>query len=103
MMYPKPKIKKHRAKNNPKPTANSICEVCGKPYSETHEIFFGIHRQLSIQYGLQVCLCLEHHRGPNGPHHNRDRDLELKQRGQRFFEHCHGRQRFMELFGRNYL
>jgi hypothetical protein len=103
-MYPKPKHrKKLRAKNNPKPTENSVCEVCGKTYAETHEIFFGPLRQLSIKYGIQALLCAEHHRGPYGPHQNKQRDIELKQRGQMFFEQYYGHEKFMELFGRNYL
>ncbi len=104
MMYPKPKKRrKLRAKNNPKPTENSICEVCGKTYAETHEIFFGKHRQLSIKYHIQALLCAEHHRGPFGPHLCKQRDLELKRRGQKFFEQYFGHDEFMRLFGRNYL
>lgn len=103
-MYPKPKKRKKRAKNNPVPTFGARCEVCGNPYAETHEIFYGTgQRQLSIKYGIQALLCAEHHRGANGPHHNRERDLELKRRGQRDFEQWHGHEKFMELFGRNYL
>lgn len=104
-MYPKPpkKTKKY-TKRNPVPNENSKCEVCGVGYAETHEIFFNPgKRQLSIKYGLQASLCAEHHRGPTGPHHNRERDLELKRRGQRNFEQWHGHEKFMELFGRNYL
>lgn len=109
-MFSKPKYKsKSKTKRNPMPTENSICEKCweeGKitPYAETHEIFYGTgQRQLSIEYGIQALLCAEHHRGPNGPHHNRERDLELKRRGQKSFEQWHGHEKFMELFGRNYL
>jgi hypothetical protein len=102
-MFEKPKSKKHRAKNNPRPTADSICEVCGAMFAETHEIFFGKHRQLSIKYGIQVHLCTEHHRGPAGPHLNLRRNLELKQQGQRWFERLYGHEKFMKEFGRNYL
>lgn len=104
MMYPKPPKKpKKRAKNNPRPTENSKCEVCSNSFAETHEIFYGPLRQLSIKYGLQALLCAEHHRGPTGPHHNRERDLELKRRGQKQFEQWHGREAFLRIFGRNYL
>lgn len=104
MMYFKPKRhKKHRATNSV-PTFEARCEVCGKPYAETHEIFYGTgHRQLSIKYGIQALLCAEHHRGPFGPHQNRKRDLELKQRGQKFFEMFYTREEFMKIFGRSYL
>jgi hypothetical protein len=101
--FAKPKIKKHRAKNNPKPTVNCICEVCGKPFAECHEIFFGPLRQLSIKYGIQAYLCNEHHQGKFGPHQCKRRDLELKQQGQAWFERLYGHDEFMRIFGRNYL
>lgn len=103
MMFPKPKVKKHHAINNPKPTFDSKCEVCGIGYAETHEIFFGPLRQLSIKYGIQALLCGEHHRGTFGPHQNKQRDLELKKRGQQYFERLHGHEEYMQIFGRNYL
>jgi hypothetical protein len=99
----KPKIRKHHPKNNPAPTYESKCEICGKPYAETHEIFFGQYRQLSIKHGLQTLLCPEHHRGKYGPHNNRSRDLELKQKGQQWFERFYSREEFIKVFGRNYL
>jgi hypothetical protein len=102
-MFPKPKIKKHRAKNNPVPTYESKCEVCYKPYSETHEIFFGNDRQLSIKHGLQILLCNEHHQGKFGPHQCRQRDIELRQQGQMWFEKLYGHDEFMRVFRRNYL
>lgn len=103
MMYPKPKIKSKRPLNNPKPTEDSLCKVCGRPYAETHEIFFGKYRQKSIHYGMQIPLCDEHHRGPDGPHQSRKRDLELKRRGQIVFEYFWSHEEFMREFGRNYL
>lgn len=99
----KPKLKKRHSKNNPAPTFDSKCEVCSRPYAETHEIFYGPLRQLSIKYGLQVLLCPEHHRGKYGPHNNRWRDIELKQRGQQWFERLYGHEEWMKVMGRNYL
>jgi hypothetical protein len=108
MMYPKPKHKKQRrAVNNPLPTIDDICEVCGKPYAHNHEIFFGRgKRQLSIKYKLQKRLCYEHHEKPYGdnPHYNKAIDDEYKREGQRKFEAIHGsREDFIRLFGKNYL
>lgn len=101
---PKPKLCKHRAKNNPRPTASRICAVCGRPYAERHEIFFGTgQRQLSIKYGLQIDLCAEHHRGADGPHHNREINLKYKREAQTKFEAKYGHEKFIEVFGRNYL
>jgi len=97
--YPKPsKKRRKRAKNNPKPTAEDFCMITGKPYAETHEIFYGPNRQLSIRYGLQVKLSQEYHTGANGPHKNRDFDLELKRMGQEKFEQTNTRQEFMDIF-----
>lgn len=106
MMLPKPKKKRKRAKNNPKPTANDICQYpgCGRPFAQLHEVFFGSgRRQLSIKYGLQVRLCAEHHLGVLGPHQNREYDLQLKREAQAKFERIHSRVEFVRIFGRNYL
>jgi hypothetical protein len=74
--FPKPKIKKHHAKNNPKPTSDDICENCGAPYAQTHEVFEGTgRRQLSIKYGMQVKLCNVCHAAV---HNCPELDLELK-------------------------
>jgi len=103
---PKPKFKRRvsKAKNNPKPTIDSICRACGAPYAERHEVFFGTgERQKSIQYGLQVDLCGLHHRGDDGPHINREVDLRYKREFQEKFELEHSRELFMKEFGRNYL
>ncbi len=103
-MIPKPKRRRHRPKNNAKPTINDVCERCGRPYAHLHEVFFGRgKRQLSIKYGLQKRLCYEHHEGASGPHLNREYDLQLKREAQAKFERVHGRAEFVRLFGRNYL
>jgi hypothetical protein len=104
-MFPKPKIKKKKALNNPKPTANDVCMICSKPFAHTHERFFGSgQRQLSIKYGMQVKLCQEHHMGSMGPHHNKKFDDELKREGQMLFELYIGtREEFKTIFGRSYL
>ena len=104
---PKPPKGKHNgAKNNPKPTIDDICEVCGKPYAHNHEIFFGTgERQLSIKYKLQKRLCYEHHNmyGGMNPHFNKAIDDEYKREGQRKFEETHSREDFRSIFGKSYL
>lgn len=105
-MIPKPKHRRPRLKNNPVPTVNDICEYpgCGQAYAHSHEIFFGSgKRQLSIKYGLQKRLCYAHHEGPDGPHHNRAYDLQLKREAQSNFEITHSRAEFIALFGKSYL
>jgi len=104
---PKPKRKgQRRAVNNPLPTIDDICEVCGKPYAANHEIFFGNgKRQLSIKYGMQKRLCYEHHNKPNGdnPHFNKQIDDAYKKEYQQKFEAEYSRELFIMIFGKNYL
>jgi hypothetical protein len=52
---------------------------------------------------MQKDLCFEHHRGPDGPHQNKEYDLQLKREAQAKFEQDHSREDFIRLFGRNYL
>ena len=104
-MFPKKKYKRRvpKAKNNPKPTENNICWVCQKPYASTHEIFFGSgERQLSIRYGMQVNLCIEHHKNL---HYNplKGLDIEFKKMAQKNFELLHGHEKYMQIFETNYL
>lgn len=102
--YPKPPPKKKKkAKNNPKPTEQDRCIVCGKPYASMHEVFYGKNRQNSIEYGTQVRLCYEHHTGQLGVHNNPDFNLKLKQQGQVLFELCYSHEEFMQIYGRDYL
>ncbi len=105
--YPKPTHKRRkRAKNNPTPTVNDICEVCGRSYAAQHEIFFGEkHRRLSQMYGLTKRLCYEHHNRPGGenPHFNKAIDNQYKQEGQKRFEAAYGHEVWMQVFRRNYL
>lgn len=106
MLYPKPaKKKQKKAKNNPVPTEQDKCFVCGAIYAETHEAFHGRgKRQLSIKYGLQCKLCYKHHRDPKtGVHYDPAFDFFIKQKYQQKFEETHSRKEFIQLFGRNYL
>jgi len=104
-MYPKPKYKKKKLIRNPKPTFGDTCIICGKPYAELHEIFYGKNSQLSKLYGLQVRLCDEDHRGTDGVHgkNGHELDIKLKQYGQRLFEETHTREEFRAIFGKSYL
>lgn len=107
LAFPKPKMKKgnsRRAKNNPRPTLDDCCIVCGKVGAELHEIFHGPNRQNSIRYKMQVRLCEEHHRtGKRAVHNDKAFDLQLKRQYQAIFEETHTREEFASIFGRNYL
>lgn len=102
-MLPKPKLHKHRARNNPRPTASDICRYCQTPFASTHECFGGPNRQLSIKHKLQVKLCHTCHQEITD-NIRPDRVLEIKQYGQEKFEESHSRAEFMDLFKvRSYL
>lgn len=107
LAFPKPKVKKgnsRRAKNNPVPTIYDRCYFTGKPYAELHEVYFGKNRQNSIEWGMQIRLCPELHRiGPKAVHNNAEFDRQLKERYQRIFERQHGHNKFMEVFGENFI
>ena len=72
---------------------------------EKHHIFGGNpNRQLSDDCGLVVELCSKHHRtGKTAVHNDCERNLELKQYGQRKYEELCSHDEFMEIFKRNYL
>lgn len=72
---------------------------------EEHHVMHGTaNRRLSEHYGLKVYLCPYHHRnGPEAAHRCRQTDILLKQAAQRTFERKYGHEKWMEVFGRNYL
>ena len=103
--YPKPlKKKKHRAKNNPRPTIDSICEICGERFAELHEIFPGKNRQLSIKYKMQIHLCPLHHRiGHEAIHNNIIFRDKMQKKHQKKFNKMYPDLDFEKIFGKNYL
>jgi hypothetical protein len=59
---------------------------------------------MSDKYDCVVALCVEHHTGNLGVHHNKELDMHLKKLAQKKFEQVHGNRRdFMQVFGKNYL
>jgi hypothetical protein len=71
-----------------------------------HEVFFGINRQKSIEYGLVVFLTPQMHNMSNrGVHFNRDFDLELKRIGQQAAMDYYGWtiEEFIKIFGKSYV
>jgi hypothetical protein len=101
--FPKPKMKKHKLQYNHIPSVNDICRYTGQAYAETHEVFFGRgKRQLSIKYGLQVKVASDIHQDIHR-YPMTGLDLELKKEFQGIFESKYGHEKFMELFGRDYL
>lgn len=72
---------------------------------EEHHVMHGTaNRRLSEHYGLKVYLCPYHHRtGPEAVHRCRHTDTVLKEMAQRVFERKYSHEKWMEVFGRNYL
>ena len=82
------------------------CLICGTNQNiHIHEVFFGYgKRQLSIKYGLCVCLCARHHNMSNdGVHFHKPMDIKLKQHAQKRFNEVYPELDFMQIFGKNYL
>lgn len=77
------------------------CYICKKyGVTETHHMLHGSRRKMADKYGLTVKLCPTCHRllHDTGLH-----DLDLEQEAQRRFEKEYGHEKFMEVFGKNYL
>lgn len=69
-----------------------------------HHVFGAANRKWSDKYGLWVYLCPEHHNMSDvGVHFNKQFDNQLKQIAQREFEDTYGHEKFIKVFGRNYL
>lgn len=66
-----------------------VCFVCGRVgYTEEHHIFEGSNRAASEKHGLKVDICLDHHRGYNGVHTTRGKEIMdwLHEIGQQAYE-----------------
>lgn len=80
------------------------CLICGSPHVEIHHRIFGTaNRKVADRYGLVVALCREHHTGPRGVHFDPALNRDIKMGAQKMFERCYGRDKWMEIVGRNYL
>lgn len=81
------------------------CFLCGMVASHIHHVYGGNgRRNISDREGFIVPLCVACHTGDQGVHHNRRKDLILKQEcEQRYLDLGHSRRDFIKLIGRNYL
>lgn len=81
------------------------CYRCGTTYNlHRHHIYYGPNRKNSEKYGCWVYLCGRHHNLSNeGVHSDRAYDLRLKAECQRAFEEIHSHEKFMEVFGKNWI
>ena len=69
-----------------------------------HHVYGGANRKNSEKYGCWVWLTPAlHNMSDEGVHFNREQDLRLKEECQKRFEELYGHEKFMQVFGRNYL
>lgn len=84
-----------------------VCFICKRvTQTENHHIFGGGNRKKADREGLTVYLCHDcHNEPPNGVHFNRERNVRLRQIGQRAWMDHYGKtaQDFIREYGRNYL
>ena len=82
------------------------CVVCGTTLNlHRHHVFYGVaNRPKAEHWGCWVYLCARHHNMSNeGVHFNHELDLSLKKYVQTEFEKKYGHDKYMEVFGRNWL
>lgn len=69
-----------------------------------HHVFAGSRRQASDEWGCWVWLRADwHNLSDYGVHFNHDLDMRLRRETQEKFESLYGREKYMEVFGKNYL
>lgn len=69
---------------------------------ERHHIMHGhARRQLSEEWGVWTYLCKKHHSNVHDINDGTDRFLKMV--GQKRFEQLYGHDKWMEVFGKNYL
>lgn len=78
-----------------------VCIECGGRGTQTHHVIFGKNRKWSEKYGLKIRLCYQCHEALHS--HANGMDKRYKQMAQRCFEQRYGHEKFMEVFGKNYL
>lgn len=80
------------------------CELCGGRADHVHHVYGGRNRRASDYYGMVCDLCVMCHTGGKfSAHRDRRTDLFLKRMYQVKFEKEHSREKFIRVFGRNYI
>ena len=81
------------------------CYITGSTENlHQHHIFAGSRRKASDKWGCWVWLRADwHNMADYGVHFNRELDEKLKCEAQLAFERIHSHQKFMDVFGKNYL
>lgn len=77
------------------------CYICGRyGKMQTHHCLHGIRRKKADEFGLTVHLCPMCHKEL---HDNGYYDLTLERVAQKAFEKKYSHEKFIEVFGKNYL
>lgn len=80
------------------------CYISGRTdHLEKHHVYSGSRRKAADKWGCWVWLNHDYHTGAYGIQYNAIESLKLKQACQRAFEQLYGHERFMDVFGKNYL
>ena len=86
---------------------DKYCIVCGTSIDiQYHHIYFGVaNRRLSDEDGCTCYICMAHHTGILGVHHNRELDIGLKQLCQNAWQEHYNKTTddFIKRYGKNYL
>jgi len=77
-----------------------VCYICGQKAVNTHEIFGGCNRIVSIKNSFCVPLCFKCHRDAE---ENVEVGRYLQRECQKEFEKTHTREEFSKKIGRNFL
>lgn len=78
-----------------------VCVFCGRPRADLHEVFFGTaKRQASKDWGMVIPVCRDCH---SYIHRFRPTRLYTQKEAQKVFEEKYGHEKFMEVFGKNYV
>ena len=68
-----------------------------------HHVYAGGRRSASERWGCWVWLRWDWHTGDCGVHRNTEFDRRLKRECQEKFEELYGHEKFMKVFGKNFL
>lgn len=77
------------------------CYLCGKfAPLDCHHLLWGRNRKNADKYGLTINICRECH---SLIHHNKEYMDLSRQIGQKAFEKKYSHEKFIEIFGKNWL
>ena len=82
----------------------NCCYLCFTTRNlEVHHLIGAANRSNSDKYKLIVRLCKAHHTGSQGVHFNKELMQAFHELAQEKFEERYSREKFVEVFGINYL